>query len=388
MQYRRFGKLDFMVSALGFGCMRLPTLGDMARIDEPEAIRMIRHGIDNGINYVDSAYLYHGGNSERVLGKALLDGYRQKVKVATKLPVRNARAYADFDRFLNEQLEKLQTEHIDFYLLHGLNRRSWDFVRNLDVIGWAEGAIRDGRIGHLGFSFHDDNSAFKHIIDDYDGWTFCQVQYNYLDINYQAGTDGVQYAASKGLAVVVMEPLLGGKLASPPEQVQAIFDRAPQKRTAAEWGLQWVWNQPEISLALSGMSAMPQVVENLASADRSGANTLSDEEVAIIDEAREAHSSLYAIHCTECRYCMPCPNGVDIPLNFVMFNRGTGFGQMHGSRLRYRGFDPSLLASACIECRECEPKCPQHIPIADWMPVVDNVLGKDADYDPKLAPAH
>ncbi|TAK35226.1 MAG: aldo/keto reductase [Chloroflexota bacterium] len=387
MQYRRFGKLDFMVSALGFGCMRLPTLGDQTRIDEPLAIQMIRHGIDNGINYVDTAYPYHGGNSERVLGQALLGGYRQKVKLATKLPVPQVKQYADFDRFLNEQLVRLQTDHIDFYLLHGLSRRTWEFARDLGVIGWAEGAMRDGRIGHLGFSFHDDNSAFKYIVDGYDNWALSQVQYNYVDQTYQAGTEGVHYAASKGLAVVVMEPLMGGNLARPADEVKAVFDRAQRKRTAADWALQWVWNQPEITLALSGMSTMRHVEENLASADRSGGNTLADDDLEFIEAARKVHAALVVVHCTECRYCMPCPNGLDIPLNFQWLNRAVGLRQMFHSRYAYRNAHAaSQLASACIACRECEEKCPQHIPISDWMPIVDNVLGKGADYDPKMAP--
>ncbi len=388
MQYRRFGKTDFMASALGFGCMRLPTIGgEAAQIDEPEAIRMIRHGIDNGVNYLDSAYLYHGGNSERVLGKALLDGYRHKVRIATKMPPHQVKEYSDFDRILNEQLGKLQTDHINFYLIHGLNRKVWDRVRDMDIIGWAEGAKRDGKIGYLGFSFHDDLEAFKYIIDGYEGWTFCQVQHNFMDENYQAGSEGVRYAASKGLAVVIMEPLLGGKLAIHPEPVQAVLDRAEVKRTPPEWALQWLWDKPEVSVVLSGMSSMQQVQENLASAERSTTNSLSAKDRDLLVAAREAYSAVYPIPCTECRYCMPCPNGVDIPTNFLLFNRGVGFGLMQQSRMRYSAFDSSILASSCIECRECETKCPQHITVGDWMPIVNDVLGNKADFDRSKAPA-
>ena len=365
--------------------MRLTTLGDASQIDEPEAIRMIRYAIDSGVNYVDTAYPYHGGNSERVLGKALRDGYRHKTNLATKLPIMNVKARDDFDRFLDEQLAKLQTDHIDFYLLHALNQKSWEFVRELGVIGWAEGALRDGRIRHLGFSFHDNYEAFRSIIDDYDGWEFCQVQYNYMDEDLQAGTKGVEYAASKGLGVVVMEPLLGGQLASPPLAIQEILDRAQNGRSAAEWGLQWVWNHPEVSVVLSGMSTMDQLVENLASADRSRASSLSADELSLVAMARDKFDALYPIPCTQCRYCMPCPNGVDIPTNTLTFNRGIAMDQLAVARFRYGAF-VRKPASACIQCRECEEKCPQGIAIGDWMPYIDQVLGQKADYDPSRAP--
>ena len=385
MQYRPFGKLGVQVSALGFGAMRLPTLGDPSQIDEPEAIRMIRHAIDSGVNYVDTAYPYHGGNSERVVGKALQDGYRQKTNLATKLPVRLVEAHADFDRLLNEQLAKLQTDHVDFYLLHGLNQKSWEFVRDLGVTRWAEGALRDGRIRHLGFSFHDNHEAFRSIVDGYDGWEFCQVQYNYMDEDLQAGTKGVQYAAAKGLGVVVMEPLLGGQLASPPPAIQQIFGRAQRKRSAAEWGLQWVWNHPEVSVVLSGMTTMDQLVENLSSAGRSAIGSLTADELRLVAMAHDKFDELYPIPCTQCRYCMPCPNGVDIPTNTLTFNRGIAMDQLEVARFRYAAF-LNKPASACIQCRECEEKCPQGIPIGDWMPYVDEVLGQKANYDPALAP--
>ena len=203
MKYRNFGKLDFQVSALGFGCMRLPTVGDDASdIDEPEATRMLRYAIDQGVNYVDTAYPYHGGHSERFLGRALQDGYREKVKLATKLPCWAVTGPDDFDLLLNEQLEKLQADYVDFYLLHGLRVGRWIKVRDFGVLDWAEGALADGRIRHLAFSFHDETEVLKEIIDAYDRWSMCQVQYNYMDVENQAGTEGVRYAASKGLALV------------------------------------------------------------------------------------------------------------------------------------------------------------------------------------------
>ena len=239
MNYRQFGRLDWKTSALGFGCMRLPNEGEHENIDEAEATRMIRYAIDHGVNYIDTAYPYHGGNSEPFVGRVLQDGYREKVRLATKLPCWKIEEREDFDTYLNEQLERLQTEHIDFYLLHALREASWHKLHDLGVLAWAEGAEADGRIGHLGFSFHDEYDVFQEIVDAYD-WTFCQIQYNYMDLETQAGTRGLKYAASKGLAVVIMEPLLGGRLVDPPEPVQEIWSEADQSRSPADWALQWM----------------------------------------------------------------------------------------------------------------------------------------------------
>jgi len=381
MQYRRFGKLDWRVSALGFGCMRLPTIGgDSARIDEPEASRMLAYAIEHGVNYLDTAYPYHGGNSELFLGRFLKSGYRDKIRLATKLPCWKVESPDDFDKLLNEQLGKLQTDHVDFYLLHGLNRDRWPKMRDLGVLRWAERAIADGRIGHLGFSFHDKFAVLQEIVDAYD-WTFCQIQYNYMDIENQAGTKGLQYAASKGLAVVIMEPLLGGKLVNPPASVQAIWDTAPRKRTPADWALQWLWNQPEVSVVLSGMSTMKQVQENVASAETSGINTLTGPELALFDQVRARYTQLSPIPCTRCEYCMPCPNGVDIPRVFAIYNEGVMYDKPDVARGTYRQWVPAEnQASACLACLECEEKCPQRIPISEWMPVVHQVLGEGKPY--------
>ena len=381
MQYRRFGKLDWKCSALGFGCMRLPILGgNFSNIDEPEATRMLHYAIERGVNYVDTAYPYHGGNSELLLGRVLKEGYRQKVRLATKLPSWKVETPADFDRFLDEQLEKLQTDHIDFYLLHSLNQENWHKVRDLDVREWTGRAIADGRIGHIGFSFHDKYEVFQEIVDAHN-WTFCQIQYNYMDVENQAGTRGLQYAASKGMAVVIMEPVLGGRLVNPPEPIQAVWNTATKKRPPAGWALQWVWNQPEVSVVLSGMNAMEQVVENVASADVSGVHTLTEEELALFGRVREKYQELCPIPCTRCGYCMPCPNGVDIPRNFEVYNRGAMYNKPDHARQDYKWIPEAARASACIQCRECEELCPQSIPISEWMPIVHAVLGEGQAYD-------
>ena len=238
-----------------------------------------------------------------LVGKALKDGYREKVRIATKLPCWLVNSSADFDRLLNEQSKRLQTERIDFYLLHGLNKVEWPKVRNLGVLKWAERAMADGRIGYLGFSFHDNYEVFQEIIDAYDNWTLCQIQYNYMDEELQAGTRGLDYAHKKGLAVVVMEPIRGGRLARTPEIIAKLWADAPVQRTPQEWALRWVWNHPEVTLALSGMSKMEQVVENVAVAEYSTPHNLTADELALIGRVRDAYLSFNPISCTACRYC-------------------------------------------------------------------------------------
>jgi len=368
MQYRRFGNLDWEVSVLGFGAMRLPLADkETGKVDEPETIRMIHYAVDHGVNYIDTAYLYHGGQSEVIVGNALKDGYREKVKVATKLPVWLVEDEEGFDRHLNEQLERLQIEKIDFYLLHGLNRWSWPKVRDLGVIRWAEGAMADGRFDYLSFSFHDNFETFKQIVDDYDNWTLAQVQYNYMDVDHQAGRRGVEYAANKGLAVVVMEPIRGGRLAKAPGPVAEVWESATQKRSPAEWALLWVWNQPEVSVALSGMSSMEQVVENVAIADRARPGILTAEELTLVDQAREAYKGLAPIPCTNCRYCMPCSSGVEISRIFQIYNEAMMYENPRAARWAYGELKEEQRADQCTECGECMDACPQEMDIPGWL---------------------
>ncbi len=379
MKYRRFGKLDWEVSALGFGIMRLPVIdGDKWNIDEPEAIRMIRYAIDHGVNYLDTAYLYHEGHSESLVGRALRDGYREKVKLVTKLPTWLVESAQDFDRYLSEQLERLQTGKIDFYLLHGLNGKRWPVVRDLGVLNWAEDKMAQGKFEHLGFSFHDDYEVFKEIVDAYDNWVLAQIQYNYMDVDFQAGRPGLEYAINRSLAIVVMEPLRGGRLSKePPAPVIKIWDTAPHKRTPAEWGLLWVWNQPEVSVVLSGMSTMEQVKENIATADNSVPGKLTPEEQSLIRRVREAYSKLSPVPCTGCGYCMPCPNSVEIPQVLQMYNDAIMYDDLQGGQSRYN--NPDILkeeqrAHQCIECDECMEACPQKISITEWLKKADELL--------------
>lgn len=375
MQYRKFGKLDWKGSVLGFGAMRLPQSSPKpSDVNGPEAIRMIRYAIDHGVNYVDTAYPYHEGQSERVVGRALKDGYREKVKLATKLPPWEVKSAADFDRIFNKQLERLQT-NIDFYLLHALNSRSWPKIRDLGVLDWAERLLADGRISQLGFSFHDEFDVFKEIVDAYDNWTFCQIQYNYMDTEYQAGRRGLEYAAGKGLAVVVMEPLRGGHITKKPAgQVARVWAEATPKRSQAEWGLLWVWNHPEVSVALSGMSTMEHVVENVAVADKARAGMLTAEDLALLKRVRQAYEGLSPIPCTDCGYCMPCENGVEIPRIFQIYNEARIYDDPQRGRMFYNGLPKEQRADQCTECRECTEACPQGIDIPEWLKKADALL--------------
>jgi predicted aldo/keto reductase-like oxidoreductase len=381
MQYRPFGKDNWKISVLGFGAMRLPSLPNSNVVDEKESIRIMRYGVDHGINYIDTAYFYHGGTSEVIVGKALKDGYRKKIRLATKSPVGLVKEPADFDRILAEQMKRLDVDYIDYYLFHGIGDGGLAGMKAHGLFKRMEDAKKAGKVGHIGFSFHDKADAFIRVVDSYDKWEFCQIQYNYMDTDNQAGTAGLKYAASKGISVIVMEPLLGGRLARPPKDIAAVFSSSVIKRTPAEWALQWVWNHPEVSVILSGMSSFEQVEENLGSADRSKPNQFSSAELAIISKAKSMFQNREAIPCTQCLYCMPCPHGVNIPRNLELYNEGMRYEDPGAPRFFYKMWmKEGERACACTACKECEEKCPQKIEISSWMPKVDNVLGKGMDF--------
>jgi len=378
MQYREFGKTGYQVSVLGFGVMRMPCLsgGTSGKdIDEAEATRMIRYAIDHGVNYIDTAYPYHGGNSEGVVGKALQDGYRRKAAIADKLPVWMVEQASDFDKFLNKQLERLGDEYIDFYLLHALDADSWkNTVLKFGLLEKAERAKQAGKIGHIGFSFHDSFPALETILTDYDKFEFGQIQLNYLDINRQAGLKGLRLLAEQGLGVVIMEPLMGGKLASPPEAVQAVFGRSGSDRTPAQWALDFLWDKPEVSVILSGMSTMQQVMDNVAYANGAAAGMLTDAERGVFAEAKARLDALIAVPCTGCGYCVPCPAGVNIPSNFSAYNDLKAYADSEVGRSSFKRMmmfgGRQAAADSCIACRACEELCPQGIEISSFMPQV------------------
>jgi len=379
MLYRRMPNVEPALSILGAGCMRLPLLPD-GTIDEPHATRMLRYAVDRGVNYVDTAWPYHAGESEPLVGRALRDGYRERVQLATKLPTWLVHGRADMDRFLQRQLERLQTDHIDFYLVHALDGDSWRGIEGMGIQAFLDDALADGRIRHAGFSFHGDLPAFRQIVD-VRKWTFCQVQYNFMDREYQAGAEGIRYAAARGLGVIVMEPLRGGVLARDIPGVRAIYDRAPTRRSPADWAHRWIWNDPDVHLLLSGFSAMEQAVENIACAGEGLAGSLTPQELALVDEVRDEYRRRMQVPCTACGYCLPCPSGVNIPECFESFNIAHMYDSADLARGRYEflckgGPDAPAFASACTECGACEAACPQAIVVSARLKEVAALFGK------------
>lgn len=379
MLYRKMKKSNLSLSILGFGCMRLPVREDCT-IDEPLATAMLRYAIDHGVNYVDTAYPYHQGQSEPFVGRALRDGYREKVNIATKLPSWLVTSREDMDRFLDEQLARLQTDRIDFYLVHGLNKPFWDNLSTLGVDEFLDDAIEDRRIGHAGFSFHDELPLFREIVDAYD-WTFSQIQYNFVDEEYEAGRRGLLYAAKKGLDIMVMEPIRGGLLATEIPEIRAIWDRAQIQHEPAEWALRWVWNHQEITIVLSGMSTMEQVVKNIYWAEEGRPDSLTPEDLTLFYEVIEKYKARISIPCTGCGYCTPCDAGVDIPSCFKAYNLAKMYDSPEKAKTNYLlatggSFGPPSHASLCEECGKCEELCPQKIQIRDRLKEVTEYFGQ------------
>lgn len=375
MLYRPFGLTGEKVSILGFGAMRLPFLdGRRERIDVSLATEMLYYALDNGVNYVDTALPYHAaafdgtpGASEGFVGDAVVNGgYRDRVLIATKLPHWAVGSREDMDRILNGQLERLRTDRIDCYLLHGIGNEPWEKLKKFGVLDFLEKAKADGRVRYTGFSYHDEPEHFAPVVDGYD-WDFCQIQYNFLDVDFQAGTAGLAYAADKGLAVVVMEPLKGGRLATPvPASIQKIWDGYPVRRSPQEWALRFVWDDPRVSLLLSGMSNMEQVVDNVALAAGGRAGTLTAEDHALLAGVRDAYRARTAVDCTGCRYCMPCEQGIDIPLILGKVNDASLYEDLEEEKRGYHmgiSLKHTVSASECIECGQCEEACPQHLEV-------------------------
>ena len=376
MKYREFGKTGEKVSILGFGCMRLPLIeGTDGEVDFESSRKIIRYGIDNGINYIDTAWPYHNGKSEEITGRILQDGYRGKVFLATKLPSWLINSREEMDDYLDKQLKRLNTEYIDFYLIHSLGKQSWENLVKLGVFDFMDKAKASGKVKHIGFSFHDELSLFKEIVDAYD-WEFCQIQYNFMDTEYQAGLEGLEYAADKGLGVIIMEPLRGGSfLRNIPEDIDAIWKSSAAVKSPADAALRFIWDHPGVGTILSGMNSMEQVVENLDTADRSDAGCLSDEEREIIGKVRKIYESRIIASCTNCKYCMPCPSGVDIPENLVFLNNTSVYNSVEQFKFSYkRFFADDKKADKCIECGSCEDICPQHINIIECLKQLDEIM--------------
>ncbi len=376
MLYRKFKSTGKDVSLLGLGAMRFPTKED-GKADEAESIRMIRHAIDSGVNYVDTAYTYHGGESEVIVGKALKDGYRERTLVADKLPIWLVKKEEDVRRFFDEQIKRLDVDCIDMYLIHCIESDGWKITKECRVIPILEELKAEGKIGHIGFSFHDDLSLFKEVIDAYD-WEFCQIQLNYVDENFQAGLEGLKYAGAKGIPVVIMEPLKGGRLTDAiPPAVQAIWDEAPAERPPVEWAFKWVASKPEVLTILSGMSSMEQLEQNLELFSKEDLAEITDAELAHIKKVADLYHELIKYPCTECGYCQPCPNGVLIPRIIRYYNDWCAYEHNPKLKEEYLTWqDESEHASNCIKCGACEEHCPQHLPVMTIMDEIVEAFGK------------
>jgi len=383
MLYREMGKTGEKVSILGFGCMRLPIKGSYDQIDVEKSSKLLDHALDRGINYLDTAYPYHGlgtaqgGASEVFLGEYLDESSRHdEVFLATKLPTWLLEEAGDMDRFLDEQLQRLKTDCIDFYLLHSLKEKQWFQLEDLGVLEFLDQAVSDGRIKYAGFSTHDETSFVKEVVDLYQ-WDMCQIQYNYLDENIQAGSEGLQYAAGKGLGVVIMEPLKGGVLADyVPQEVQAIWDDAPLRRTPAEWALRYLWDIPEISVVLSGMNTRGQLKENLETAADGLPHSLTSEELKIMGEVKQVYQGKISVECSRCGYCMPCPSGINIPQCFSYLNQAEMLEDYSEVKNQYYFMlKDTQRAGNCLECGLCEELCSQHINIREELRKVEKKMG-------------
>ena len=366
MKYRTMGKLGIQASAFGLGCMRFngPASGD-STIDERKAISLIRKAIDGGVTYLDTAYVYLDKTSEIVLGKALLDGYRDRVTIATKMPAEAVKDRAGMEALLAEELGKLQTDHIDFYLMHGINRQKWEYFKSIGAPEFFNDMKKKGKIRYKCFSFHGPYEEFEYILNDWD-WDMVQIQYNFMDINNQAGTRGLELAGSKGIPVVIMEGLFGGRLANAPDNVQALYDRFPVKRSAVEWAFRWLCNHPAVSVVLSGCNEAEQIEENLQIFDTVEPGIMNAEELKLIDDVRAAYISRTKIGCTGCRYCMPCPNGVNIPGVFSVWNNVSLYNVDPKSDWQYNNIiKQESGADRCVGCGACEAACPQHLNIIE-----------------------
>lgn len=374
MQYRKDRK-GTPISQLGYGCMRFTKKG--TSIDFEKAEREVMHAIEHGVNYFDTAYIYPG--NEECLGKILAKNQiREKIHIATKLPQYLMRNPAAIEKTFREELRRLQTDYIDYYLMHMFTDiHEWENIKSLGIEEWIKRHKEDGSVRNIGFSYHGDTEMFLKILDAYD-WDFCQIQYNYLDETSQAGRIGLHAAAQKGIPVIIMEPLRGGKLVNMlPEQALKVIRENEHHYSPAEWGLRWLWNQPEVTCVLSGMNSMEMVDENIRIASEAKTGEFTEEEFRVIDRIRSAIREKEKVGCTACRYCMPCPKGVDIPGNFYYYNlmyiekkssARRAFAQNIGIR-REPGF-----ASQCIGCGKCEQHCPQHLPIREKLKEADHML--------------
>ncbi|MCG8482820.1 MAG: aldo/keto reductase [Clostridia bacterium] len=377
MIYREVPKNNDKLSSLGYGLMRLPM--ENGKIDDQRAKEQLFFAIDNGVNYIDTAWTYHDGDSEAFVGRVLTKAYRQKVKIVSKLPQWLCKSKKEMHYYMDKQLEKMKIQYIDYYLIHSIDGPRWEELKEIGVLEFLDEIKEQGKAINVGFSYHGNQKDFSGMVDDYD-WDMCQIQYNILDEEYQAGTKGLKYAASKGMAVMIMEPLRGGMLANNvPNEVRRIYDTGKTQRSNAEWALKWLLNQPEVTVVLSGMNEKEHIIENLKIASETNTNSLTQEDLEIVKKAGETYRSLMKIGCTSCGYCMPCPKNVDIPNAFHLYNayhmnddkkriKMLFMAQMSGA------VSSQSLPSQCINCGKCTKHCPQNIEIPKQLEQVKKIF--------------
>ena len=362
MEYRSMDKLGVKPSLLGFGCMRFPLKED-GSIDETEAEKMLDKAIASGVNYIDTAYPYHGGDSEPFVGRVLKKYDRNSFYFATKLPVWKVETIEDVKETFQEQLNRLQVDYVDFYLLHALSKERWDKILKLGILDYCEELRSQGKLKYLGFSFHDSYEVFEEILT-YRNWDFCQIQYNYMDREHQAGEKGYALAERLGVPMVIMEPIKGGSLAVLPEDIAAMYKDADTEASVSSWALRWVGTHPNVKVILSGMSTYDQVLDNLNTFEKF--QPLNEEEQKLVTQVAETIQSRVKNGCTGCRYCMPCPFGIDIPKNFAIWNHEAMYGNPTGAKKKYeRELPESARADQCRKCGACEKECPQAIAIRE-----------------------
>lgn len=375
MLYREMGITGEKVSILGFGCMRLPTDGRYEHIDREKSSALLDFALESGVNYLDTAYTYHGkdnshgGDSEVFLGEYFSEnGCREEVYLSTKLPVWLVQEKADLDNLLDSQLKRMKTDFIDFYLLHSVKERNWSYLEDLGVQDFLDSAVEDGRIKYTGFSTHDNTELFKNVVDSYN-WDMCLIQYNYLDEEIQAGREGLEFAAKRKMGIAVMEPLKGGVIANyTPPKVNRLWGEAPVYRTPAEWSFRYLWNNPDITTVLSGMNSMKHLVENIFTATDGEPYSLTGKELKLIDEVKEAYREKIEVECSACEYCMPCPNGVNIPQCFSYLNQAAMLNDSTHIRTQYHFMlKDEEKADNCLGCGVCEELCTQKLLVREKM---------------------
>jgi len=378
MQYRML--CENRVSILGFGAMRLPIMNDDSKkIDTTNAHKMLDYALEHGINYIDTAYPYHGGESEKFIGKYLEKrNMRKDIYLTTKLPSWSIKEESDMDTYFHEQQQRLKTDYFDYYLIHSLNATSWENLKKLGILEWCENKKKEGSIHHIGFSFHDQYPVFKKIVNDYKNWECCLMMYNYMDTRYQAGTKGLRFALKNNIDIMVMEPIRGGQLAKePPEEIKKLWNTFRVKRTYADGALQWVWNHKDISLVLSGMTTLQQIKENIESANNAKAGIFSEKELELFKKIRRTYLKRSPIRCTSCKYCEPCPQGVAISSCLGAYMMSKIYDDLERPKMIYNNFiKEENRADKCIDCGECEPKCPQNIPIIESLKEAHKLLSE------------